>query len=1223
MRYRRPLLASLAVAGTVCAGLLWLGGSNAGLQALTRLASGASGERLRIDAVDGRLLGPLRLGTVRWTTPDVQIAIDQLQLDWSPGALLHGKLRIVELKIGKLRVDSAGRTAETPPPATLRLPLTVDLKKLHISRLEIGPAIALDDLHGRLHSTGEQHRLSDFQARSGRLALRGEASLGGNAPLPLSARLAADGQLEQHPLALTLHASGPLARLALSAEASKGIQGSAHAVLTPFAETPLASAHFALDDIDPATWQPGAPAARLALRADIRPADGGLAGHIALSNRQPGPLDKNRLPLARLDGRLDWRGERLKIAGLTARLAGTGQLHGDADWQDGALRLDLAASQLDAAQLHSALRSTRLNGPISATLGSDRQNIRLDLQDAAFKLQAEASHAAAQITVHRLLLVAGRAHLSAHGELGLDAGQAFSIDGELRQFDPSRFARLPAARIDASFGAHGRLAPLPRCEAQFVLQDSRLAGQPLSGQGSFKIDWPRLPRADLQVALGPNRLAARGAFGGPGDTLAVELDAPQLAPYGLEGGASGRIELAGTPRVPHLTAHLQAARLGRPGVFRLTGLTLQARAGGEPGSPLHIDLALAGLATADQPALAKQLSLQASGSNRIQHWQASAELAGRHRLQLAATGGLLGEIGDFNWRGQLLQAELSGADSARGLRLNAPAALHMAPQRWRLGPATLSGMPDNWQLGLQAEADNSQLRARLDARGPRIGRLDGQLQAGLHGAWALDRQAPWLGKLNLDLADLGWLPEVIGEAWQSAGQVGGSLQLAGTPARPLANGRLRGEKLALRLPEQGLHLANGDLDIDLQDNRLRVRRFAFDSLLHAAPRPLLLADREALAKLGERPGRLEITGEMQVDRGNFAEQALLDVHLDRLGLFQRPDQWVALSGDGRLSWQDGTLGARGRLAVDAGYWQLAPNSAPRLSDDVAIKRAGAPPASGGLRPRLDLDITTELGQRFLFSGAGLSARLAGDIRLRASGRDLPRASGSIRARDGRFDAYGQQLAIERGILTFQGLPDNPGLDVRAVRQGLAVEPGVHIGGTAQRPVIRLISDPELPDTEKLAWLVLGHGSEQMSGSDATVLLSAADGLLGNDAGGLLRQLKKGFGVDEFGIRQGGLGDTGSRGQSSRIVGNGIDTTASTGNQILSIGKRLSSNALLSYEQALGKAESIVKLTVNLNRQVALIGRAGSDNALDVFYTLTLGRSTAPGRGAKFPDRESP
>ena len=31
----------------------------------------------------------------------------------------------------------------------------------------------------------------------------------------------------------------------------------------------------------------------------------------------------------------------------------------------------------------------------------------------------------------------------------------------------------------------------------------------------------------------------------------------------------------------------------------------------------------------------------------------------------------------------------------------------------------------------------------------------------------------------------------------------------------------------------------------------------------------------------------------------------------------------------------------------------------------------------------------------------------------------------------------------------------------------AVEAGVQIGGTARKPVVRLISDPELPDAEKL------------------------------------------------------------------------------------------------------------------------------------------------------------
>ena len=99
-----------------------------------------------------------------------------------------------------------------------------------------------------------------------------------------------------------------------------------------------------------------------------------------------------------------------------------------------------------------------------------------------------------------------------------------------------------------------------------------------------------------------------------------------------------------------------------------------------------------------------------------------------------------------------------------------------------------------------------------------------------------------------------------------------------------------------------------------------------------------------------------------------------------------------------------------------------------------------------------------------------------------------------------------------------------------------------------------------------------------------------------------------MGLDEFGVRQGTLGDTGGRQLTSRVAGGTVDTSSTTGQQILSVGKRLSSNALLSYEQTLGKAEGVVKLTVNLTRQIAVIGRAGSDNALDLFYTFTFGRT---------------
>lgn len=1209
MRCRSLSLATTALLGTLAGGLLWLTTTESGLHAASRLAASASGGRLQIAASGGQLLGQFDLASLRWRSPDLELHAERIHLDWSPGALLQGRLQVAELSIGKLRLDLAGSDQKTPPPSALGLPLAVDLEKVAIFRLEIGDTFAADELAGRLSHDGEHYHLQDFSARSGDTRLTGQARLAAQAPLQLTATAEITGQLEQHPLALSLSASGPLERLELAASARAGLQGEAQAVLTPFADAPFASAHVALDELDPAAWQKGVPAARLSLRADLQPQGNGIAGHFSLNNAQPGPLDRQRLPLASLSGKLAWQDGIGRFDALQAKLGGNSRLDGEARWQEQVLHLDVQAQQLDAARIATALRSTRLNGPISAKLGADRQDLELDLQDPTFRLQAVANHAAGVLTLPRLELSAGPARLAAHGELALNDEMRFAAAGELNRFDPSRFAKVTPARINASLKSEGKLAPRPVFSASFELKDSQLAGQPLSGRGRLSIDWPRIPQADIELLAGPNRLHASGAFGRPGDRLAVDLEAPQLSPYGLEGGLSGRLDLAGTAQQPQLAARLQAAKLGLPGVVRLNGLQLEADAAGQPDSPLRLDLTVANLATPEQPDLLKQLHLQASGSNQAHQLNASAELSGKNHFKLSAAGGLHSEAGTRSWRGQLLTAELNADDKNRSFRLSAPAPVQLAAQRWRFGPARLNGNPNNWQASLQAEADQQQLLVSLSGRGPRIGQVDGELKAGLHGAWSLDQQAAWLGRLKMDVADLGWLSELLGEQWQSAGRFSGELQVAGTPALPLANGQFRGEKLALRLPEQGLNLANGELDVSLANNLLRVSKLGFDSLLQALPRPLLLAARSDVESLNKRPGRLEITGEMQVDRSTGADNAFLDVRLDRLGIFQLPDQWVAVSGDGRLSWQGGTLGAKGKLAVDAGYWQLATaTGAPSLSDDVIIKRPGNEKAASPLRPKLDLDLSTDLGKSFLFKGAGLTARLVGDIRLRASGRDLPRASGSIRTRDGRFDAYGQQLAIERGILNFQGLLDNPGLDVRAVRKGLSVEAGVQISGTAQRPVVKLVSDPELPDAEKLAWLVLGHGPEQMSAGDATVLLSAAGGLLGKDSGGVVQQLKSGFGIDDFGVRQGGIGDTGSRQQSSRVAGSNFDTTATTGTQILSVGKRLSSNAMLSYEQALGKAESIVKLTVNLNRQVSLIGRAGSDNALDLFYTITFGRA---------------
>ena len=47
--------------------------------------------------------------------------------------------------------------------------------------------------------------------------------------------------------------------------------------------------------------------------------------------------------------------------------------------------------------------------------------------------------------------------------------------------------------------------------------------------------------------------------------------------------------------------------------------------------------------------------------------------------------------------------------------------------------------------------------------------------------------------------------------------------------------------------------------------------------------------------------------------------------------------------------------------------------------------------------------------------------------------------------------------------------------------------------------------------------------------------------------------------------------------------------------------------MLSYEQSLNTTESIVKLTVNLNRQFSLVGRAGTESAVDLFWNYSFGK----------------
>jgi len=184
------------------------------------------------------------------------------------------------------------------------------------------------------------------------------------------------------------------------------------------------------------------------------------------------------------------------------------------------------------------------------------------------------------------------------------------------------------------------------------------------------------------------------------------------------------------------------------------------------------------------------------------------------------------------------------------------------------------------------------------------------------------------------------------------------------------------------------------------------------------------------------------------------------------------------------------------------------------------------------------------------------------------------------------------------VLTFAGPIENPKLNVLALRKGLPVEAGVEITGSAARPRVRLVSTPDVPEPEKLSWLVLGRGASDASPGDMSVLAAAAGALLGGNNPG--SDIGKKIGIDEVRI---GRPDTvlGVLPQSTVAGRTGQPAAA----DVVTVGKRLNSNLHLSYEQGLASAEGAIKLAYRISRQFEILARGGYLPGVDAVYRWTF------------------
>ena len=169
-------------------------------------------------------------------------------------------------------------------------------------------------------------------------------------------------------------------------------------------------------------------------------------------------------------------------------------------------------------------------------------------------------------------------------------------------------------------------------------------------------------------------------------------------------------------------------------------------------------------------------------------------------------------------------------------------------------------------------------------------------------------------------------------------------------------------------------------------------------------------------------------------------------------------------------------------------------------------------------------------------------------------------------------------------MRFTGPFDNPSLNILAIRPKLTQRVGVQITGTALLPRVRLYAEPDLPEAEKLAWLVLGR-SAAGGGAEAAVLQQAAMALLGgeNASGGIAGRL----GLDELSVS--GASDVGSGGASAATV---------------TLGKRISQNFYVAYERSLAGTLGTFSIFYDLSERFTLRASTGEKSAVDLIFKLS-------------------
>lgn len=1226
---RIAITAAAVAASAMIAAAAWLGSSH-GLEWASRKIVQMGGGAVTVEDVEGSLLSEVRIRRLQILGEDFRLEADTFVLRWQPAALLHGELHLNRASAASLRYQSLS-TTPSKPPVSLALPFDLSIAALDISRLEIGGLPVIENLRLGYSGGRTTHDIRLLQTQSADWNVDGTLRITALSPFPIKGQFQAVRGAAALALQTRATVTGTLEELQIDITGSgRGATIQSSAALRPYAGQPVARFEAQARELDLSAWATTLPRTRLTVDANARTINNMLTGTLRAENAAAGTQDSRRLPLSAINARFSGNGLDWTLPALELQVPGGGRITGSAALRGDNGSMDVQLRDIDPSRIDSRMRPARISGNAKLSGNTKTQQATARLNGAGLQLRFTAKHAGDLLTIGSARLQAGTGTAEFTGQLGMTAARAFTLRGSVNRLDPSRLAAVPFALLTGRISADGQLHPEWQAQVAIDLVDSRLRNLPFTAAAAFSTKQSRWFDGTAQAAIGKNRFEVTGGYGRPQDRLNWTLAAEDLRALdpALGGRLSGRGAVTGAADGPALDFTVDGQQLVA-GKHRIARFDSQGTLAAGRDGPLRLSVNATGLQLAETRVDTLQLS---GNGTRARHVLEGSAKGPGTTAALRAIGGVdqhgrwIGTLDQFEtglpWpmrlsgpaqitagrdlliieqlRGTLLDGEFGPASlHAENGRINTQGAFRgVAAGRLlphgngpeanslRLGGAWSLKLDDvlNGKVSLHREsgdlalggetpvplalrkallnltAADSAINVAIDIDSATMGTAAAQLQTRMlrrDGGWLLPGDAPLTGSANLDFRSLAWLGALLPGADRVDGQLAVQLRADGTVAAPRLTGTITGDRIALRAVGPGVDLRDGRLRATLDGTQFRLDAFEL------------------------KAGKGRITASGVAELASDLRSVDLQARAEHAQILLAP-QWSAIiDGNGRLGLRDRRITLEGKFSLDEGRYDPGTKRKPTLGDDVIVRTPKPETVAKTTALPVQLDVSIDLKDRLTVRGNGLDALLGGSIRVITRDAALS-AAGDVRTVRGHYSVFGQQLDIERGTLTFAGPLTDPGLDLRAIRKIQTVEVGVEVTGSLQRPSVKLVSVPDMSDTDRMAWLALGRDPAGTDRAQMAVLQAMALSMTSGGGTSMQRQIAQGVGLDEIGF-------------------------ASSENSALgavTLGKKLTDQLSIRLEQTLsGTAGSLVRMDYLLSENWRLRATAGAENAGDILFTL--------------------